>query len=78
MFRFMNTTPTDRVAAELRATIARQNVNQRELAAAIGVDPMWLSRRLRGAVSLSVGDLLRICEGLDIDPCSLIPPREAV
>ncbi len=68
----MTTIPTGRVklgqrlAAEIRAEMARQMITQSELARRLGVIDMWLSRRLRGQQPLNVDELERIAEQLGI------------
>ena len=61
----------DYVAAEVRAIIARQGISASALAARLNESPMWLSRRTRGIVPLTVGDLARIAAALGVEPRSL-------
>jgi transcriptional regulator with XRE-family HTH domain len=63
---------SERVAEELRALMARGRVTQAQLAARLGVGPMYVSRRLSGATPLSVDDLFGICGALDVEPSELL------
>ena len=66
-------TPNDVVAGELRAVMARDRVSTRSLAVELEqTNPMWLQRRLSGAVALTVDDLVLICEGLHVNPAELL------
>ena len=60
------------VARELRAECARQKISGRELARRLGESPMWTQRRLAGEQDLTVDDLYRIADALDIPPTSLL------
>lgn len=62
----MRSTYSDRVAAEVRAELGRQHKTQRELAEALGVSQVFVSRRLRGEVAFSLEELERIAEALDV------------
>lgn len=68
----MTGNPSHRVTAEVRAHMARQGIGVNDLAAQMGVTPMWLSRRLRGVTRLTVDDLARVAAALDVDPASLL------
>lgn len=57
----------DRVAAELRARMARDQLTIGKLAERIGVGPMWVSRRVKGELSLSTDDLETIVAALGGD-----------
>lgn len=68
----LSRTPTrdKRIAAEVRAEIARQGrpETQAEMALAIfGEKQAWLSRRLRGVVAFTPGELLEFADWLDVD-----------
>ncbi len=54
------------VTEEIRAEMARQRVNQRELAERLGWTQGYLSRRLTGDVPLSLDDADRITWNLGI------------
>lgn len=68
---------SETVAAEVRAELGRQQLSATELAARLGVTPMWLSRRLRGLTALTIDDTVRIAEALDVDPCRFLAPAPA-
>src|SRR6185369_460198 len=76
-------TLADRVRAEIRAELARRGVTQAELARDLDRPAMWVSDRLRGAVTLTLDDLDLIAEALDVDAVTVraaaevepLPPR---
>jgi transcriptional regulator with XRE-family HTH domain len=61
-----------RVAAEIRAEMARQQVTQNALAKKLGVTQPWLWRRVKGDHPISLDDLELIGQGLDMQPEQLI------
>ena len=63
---------TEIIASELRAIAARKSLRQSAVAVELGVPTMWLSRRFRGDVSITVDDLVLICGALDVDPAELL------
>lgn len=60
------------VAGEIRAELARRRWSQAELAAKLGEDQMWLSRRLRAAKPLTLTEFEAICLALDLAPSELL------
>lgn len=54
------------VAAAVRAELGRRSKSQTSLARDMGVSQMWLNRRLRGEVALSVDDLAAIAQALQM------------
>lgn len=73
------TTPTrtasglnEAVAGEIRAELARRQWSQVELATKLGVDQMWLSRRLRATKALTLTEFEAIAQVLDLSPAELI------
>lgn len=60
------------VAAEIRAILARRGWKQSQLAQRLGVQEMWVSRRLRGINAITVDDLERIADALGIKPANLL------
>jgi transcriptional regulator with XRE-family HTH domain len=44
---------TQRVSAEIRAELARQQMSQRRLAELLGMDPALVSKRLNGGIARS-------------------------
>ncbi len=47
----------EQVASEIRALMGRQRLSARGLARKIGTNDVWVSRRLRGSVGITFGDL---------------------
>lgn len=62
----------DRVAEEIRVEMARQRLNQVELAARMHVAQPWISRRLGGKTPITLGDLEQIAEGLGVPVADLL------
>lgn len=60
------------VAGEIRAELARRRWSQAELAAKLGADQMWLSRRLRAAKPLTLTEFDAIAQALEIAPAELL------
>lgn len=60
------------VAAEIRATMARQEVSAQELATRLGVSKMWVSRRTSGQTRLTLDDVARIAAALEVDSAQLL------
>lgn len=54
----------DRVSEEIRVEMARQRINQVELAARLHVAQPWVSRRLSGKTPITVDDLDRFADAL--------------
>jgi transcriptional regulator with XRE-family HTH domain len=65
---------TKAVATELRAAVGRKNLSRRGLATDMGVSPQWVWRRLSGEQSLTVADVVLICEAMDLDPLTVLEP----
>lgn len=64
--------PSDRVAAAVRAEIARRGFNGSELARQLGWSQAAVSRRLLGRVPFDVNELNAIAELLEIPMATLI------
>ena len=64
---------SERVAAEIRVEMARQDIRQSQLARRLGENDTWLSVRLRGRQEIGVNDLARIATALDVEIHSLLP-----
>jgi transcriptional regulator with XRE-family HTH domain len=54
------------VLTEIKVWMARRRINQSELAAQLGVQQSWVSKRLSGKVALTVNDLGLISEALSV------------
>jgi transcriptional regulator with XRE-family HTH domain len=61
------------VAEEIRVLLARRMMRQSELAKALGVDDMWVSRKLRGSQKITLDDLALFATGLGVSVIDLIP-----
>ena len=55
------------VAAEIRATLARQNMHIKQLASDAKISQGYLGKRLRDEAPLNLNDLQAICEVFDKD-----------
>ncbi|WP_157933485.1 MULTISPECIES: helix-turn-helix domain-containing protein [Mycobacteroides] len=74
----MATTIDQRVAANVRAEMARRRVSQQTLANAMDLSFMSISRRMSGHVSFSISELYRVAEVLKVDIRTLIALEQAV
>lgn len=80
----MSTAPTQgnpplhqRVAAEIRAYMARHRMTQSELAHQLGWKQQFLSRRLTGVVPMDLSELGALADAFDVDPSEFLQePRE--
>jgi transcriptional regulator with XRE-family HTH domain len=68
----LQTTPTDTVAANIRAEIGRQRISQRKLAGALGMSPAAMSDRLTGKTPIDVNELHAIAGALALDVSELL------
>lgn len=68
----MTTELPDRVAGTIRAELARRSMTQTALAAAIGKDKMYVSRRLSGSTPVDIADLELIAQALGLKPADLL------
>lgn len=71
------TTYSDALAAEVRAGLGRAHLSQTDLAAAIGVSPATMSRKLTGQHPFNTDELERIAAHLRVSPSSLLAAAEA-
>lgn len=69
-------TLADRVATEILSELARRRQSQAKLAAALGKAPMWVSDRLSGKTQITVNDLERIAEALELKVGDLLPRED--
>src|SRR5262245_58816707 len=65
----------DRVAAEVRAHMARMQVNQTQIAAVLGIPQSGVSARLRGKVPFRVDELDKLGTALGVDPVVFLGGR---
>jgi transcriptional regulator with XRE-family HTH domain len=61
-----------RVAAEIRAEMARQNLSQMQVAAKLGQAQPWVSRRIKGSASLDLDDLEAFASALNVPTHKLL------
>lgn len=64
---------SDRVAAEVRAEIARQGLTRASVAAKLGWTDQRFSLRMTGRVALSVAELVIIAEVLGVPTVQFVP-----
>lgn len=72
MVPLMSETPTERIAGEIRAEMARQQRSQRQLALALGYTQQAVSRRLAGHVAIDVDELDAIARFLGVSVARLM------
>lgn len=67
--------PSQLIAREIRAELARQQISNRRLAAALGVSGMWVNRRISACeTELTVEDTERIAAALGVSLRQLLNP----
>lgn len=66
-----------RIAGEIRAELGRRNRSARQLAAATGISPATLSRRLQGKKPFDLEELESIAQFLEL-PLSVFTERTEV
>lgn len=59
-------------AAEVRSLLGRRQMRQSVLARRLGETEVWVSRRLRGIQTMSLSDIERIAQALDLEPVELL------
>lgn len=64
---------SERVAAEVRAEIARQGLTRASVAAKLGWTDQRFSLRMTGRVALSVGELVIIADALGVPASQFVP-----
>jgi transcriptional regulator with XRE-family HTH domain len=74
----MTSNATSRVAANIRAEVARQQIPQTRLAAALGLSQQAISRRLLGRTSLTVDELEAFASILNVEVAVLFGVDEPV
>ena len=68
----MNTSHRSRVAAEVRAAVARNGISRGALAAKLGINPDVLSRKLNGSAPIGLDEIAAIARALNLAPSELI------
>jgi transcriptional regulator with XRE-family HTH domain len=71
-----NESLSEYAAGEIRAEIARSRTSGREVAAKLGVSRSWLSYRLTGTTEITLNDLARIADALDVPISALLPTAD--
>jgi transcriptional regulator with XRE-family HTH domain len=66
------------VAGALRAEMARQQIDQRTLAARIGVSQTWVQYRTSGRVVCDVEDLAKLAAALGVPVSTFMPAPDGV
>lgn len=73
----MHTLDPDSVSAEVGITIQslmfRKRLSQRKVAAVLGIGQSTVSQKLRGTTGISIADLYKIAQLLDVEPVELLP-----
>lgn len=62
------------IIREIKAWMARRDVNQTMLAEHLGLSQSQLSKRLRGSIVMKVDELESIADFLDVDPVVFLKP----
>ena len=68
----MNTSHRSRVAAEVRAAVARNGISRGDLAEKLGINPDVLSRKLNGSAPIGLDEIAAIARALNLAPRDLI------
>ena len=68
---------SQRIAGELRAELARKKRTAGEAAAAVGITPHTMGRRLNGDSPFNVIELSLLCRWLDVDFATLVRRAES-
>ena len=74
----MSQTLADYVATRLRIEMARSDVAPPELARRLDEQSLWVVRRMRGRVPITLMDLERIATALDVPVAEFLPAAERV
>lgn len=70
-------TPTELVAANIRAELGRRSMSQLALSARTGIQRSTLQRKVTGQTQITIADLFVIADALNIAPASLIEDARA-
>jgi len=65
--------PHERVAAEVRAELARQRISQTQLAERLNISQAGISRRLSGETPFEINELVAIAEFLCVPVARFLP-----
>lgn len=64
---------TDRVAAEVRAEMARQRASQRKVAGILGISQPQVSARLRGEIAFNTTELEKLALAFRVPASKFVP-----
>lgn len=64
---------TDRVAAEVRAEMARRRMTQRQLAEIMGISQPQVMQRLTGKLGFRLAELEHLAKALDVPVARFLP-----
>lgn len=70
-----NSNLTKRVAAEIRAEMARQTKTTADLAATTGITARTLHRLIKGERQITISELEKVCAALDVPISSVFAYR---
>lgn len=69
--------PSEIVAAEVRAELARRKIPQSGLVSVLGMSEVSISRRLRGETPFDVNELVAVAEFLGVPVATFMPEKVA-
>lgn len=72
----IGSTAAERIAAEVRAEMARQRRTASELAQAVGISAHTAGRRLNGAIPFSIPEMDAVARWLGVDIITLLERTE--
>lgn len=67
-----------RIAAEVRAQMARRQVSGASMAVTLGKSQKWMSRRTTGEIAFDMDDLEQVAKVLEVDVEQLLRPQPTV
>lgn len=68
----MNLTHRNRIAADVRAAVARNGITRASLASELGLNADVLGRKLNGSAPIGLDELVAIARALNLAPSELI------
>ena len=69
--------PSEIVAAEVRAELARRKIPQSGLVSVLGMSEVSVSRRLRGETPFDINELVAVAEFLGVPVARFLPSEAA-
>lgn len=70
------TTLDEEISGIIRAEIARQRRDQKQIAATLGLHPNVLGRKVRGEVAFSAGELSEVTRSLGLSAADIVKEAE--